>query len=45
VVEEIERRVGKPVVTSNQASAWAAFRKIGLTKPIEGFGRLLRSLS
>lgn len=44
-VEEIERRVGKPVVTSNQASAWAAFRKIGLTKPIEGYGRLLRSLS
>jgi maleate cis-trans isomerase len=44
-VEEIERRVGKPVVTSNQASAWAAFRKIGLTKPIDGFGRLLRSLS
>jgi maleate cis-trans isomerase len=45
VVDEIERRVGKPVVTSNQASAWAAFRKIGLTTPIPGFGRLLRSLS
>ena len=44
-VEEIENRVGKPVVTSNQASAWAAFRKIGLKKPIEGFGRLLRNLS
>src|ERR671918_1305388 len=44
-VEEIERQIGKPVVTSNQASAWAAFRKIGLTKPIDGYGRLLRSLS
>jgi maleate isomerase len=40
-VAELERRTGKPVVTSNQASIWAAFRALGLTAPIKGFGRLL----
>ena len=44
-VDEIERRTGKPVVSSNQASIWAAFRKLGLTRPIKGFGRLLESLA
>jgi maleate cis-trans isomerase len=41
---EIERRTGKPVVTSNQATVWAAFRKLGLTSPVAGFGRLLERL-
>ncbi len=40
--EEIERRTGKSVVTSNQATIWAAYRRIGITDPIEGYGRLLR---
>jgi len=40
--EEIERRTGKPVVTSNQAAIWASLRALGLTAPIGGFGRLLR---
>ena len=44
-VAELERRVGKPVVTSNQASIWAAFRKAGLTRSIDGFGRLLAHLA
>jgi maleate cis-trans isomerase len=44
-VGELERRVGKPVVTSNQASIWAAFRKAGITRPIQGFGRLLADLA
>ncbi|MCE2405061.1 MAG: aspartate/glutamate racemase family protein [Dehalococcoidia bacterium] len=39
--EELERRTGKPVVTSNQATIWSAFRKAGITRPIPGFGRLL----
>jgi len=42
---ELERRTGKPVVTSNQASIWAAFRALGLSKPIHGFGRLLEGLA
>ena len=42
VAEELERSSGKPVVTSNQATVWAAFRALGLTSAIEGHGRLLR---
>ena len=44
-VSELERRTGKPVVTSNQASIWMAFRKLGLTPVIKGFGSLLERLS
>jgi len=44
-VGELERRTGKPVVTSNQASVWAAFRALGLRPKITGFGRLLESLA
>jgi maleate isomerase len=42
-VEELERRLGKPVVTSNQAMAWHALRLAGQTAPVAGFGRLLRN--
>jgi maleate cis-trans isomerase len=44
-VAELERRTGKPVVTSNQASIWASYRALGLTPRIVGFGRLLDSLT
>lgn len=44
-VEEIERRTGKPVVTSNQASIWMTLRRLGHVEPIVGFGRLLRMLA
>ena len=40
-VASLERRFGKPVVTSNQAGAWAALRRIGVEDAIPGFGRLL----
>jgi maleate cis-trans isomerase len=40
--EEIERRTGKPVVTSNQASIWMTLRRLGHREPIAGFGRLLK---
>ena len=43
-VDELERRTGKPVVSSNQATIWATFRKVGITTPIKGYGRLLESL-
>jgi len=40
-IVELERRHGKPVVTSNQASFWHAVRSAGYPTPIERFGRLL----
>jgi maleate cis-trans isomerase len=45
VVGELERRVGRPVVTSNQASIWAAFRRAGIATRIQGFGGLLERLA
>jgi maleate isomerase len=42
IVEELEARLGKPVVTSNQAMAWHALRLAGHAEPVAGFGRLLR---
>src|SRR5262245_16055264 len=42
--EEIERRTGRPVVTSNQASIWMTLRRLGHTAPVTGFGRLLQNL-
>jgi maleate cis-trans isomerase len=44
-VDALEQRTGKPVVTSNQATIWAALRALGLTQPIRGFGRLLERLA
>jgi maleate isomerase len=39
-IAQIEARTGKPVVTSNQASAWAMMRHAGLDERINGYGRL-----
>ncbi|MFQ5973832.1 MAG: aspartate/glutamate racemase family protein, partial [Alphaproteobacteria bacterium] len=39
-IERLEREHGKPVVTSNQATFWAAARTAGLG-PIPGYGQLL----
>jgi maleate isomerase len=43
--DELERRTGKPVVTSNQASIWTALHALGATERITGFGRLLAGLA
>ena len=42
VVEEIERRSGKPALSSNHAMAWHALRLAGYREPVPGFGRLFR---
>lgn len=42
VVDQLELESGKPVVTSNQATIWAAFHSLGLRDPIPRFGGLLR---
>ena len=40
-IASLERQLGKPVVTSNLAGAWAALRQIGVDDPIPGYGDLL----
>lgn len=42
VVERIERRIGKPVIASNQAMIWDTLRLAGIEDRIDGYGRLLR---
>src|SRR5256885_1234217 len=41
-IEAAEQKLGKPVVTSNQATLWACLRRLGLTPSLRGLGRLLR---
>lgn len=40
VIEELERQTGKPVVTSNQASAWASMNHAGLVQASDKWARL-----
>jgi maleate isomerase len=44
-IERIERETGKPVVSTSQASIWAALRTIGHAEPVNGYGKLLRELA
>lgn len=40
-IAALERELGKPVVTTNQAILWKALRLAGVDEPIKGFGSLL----
>jgi len=40
VIEQIEKKIGKPVITSNQAQMWSCLRRAGVEDKISGFGRL-----
>ncbi len=42
-ITELERRLGKPVLTSNQAMLWRAMRLAGYDGKISGFGKLMSS--
>jgi arylmalonate decarboxylase len=44
MIERLEAELGKPVITSNQATFWRCLQHIGMTAPIKGFGRLLDPL-
>jgi maleate isomerase len=41
VVEQLERELGKPVITSTQATLWQLFRSAGIKDRIDGYGQLL----
>jgi maleate isomerase len=40
-VADVEARIGKPVVTSNQAMLFQTLQTLGIAEPVAGFGRLL----
>ena len=44
-IERIERDTGKPVITTTQATIWAALRAVGHAESINGYGRLLRDFA
>lgn len=44
IIDELERDLGKPVVTANQATAWNLLRMLGNNDPVEGYGLLLRKV-
>jgi maleate isomerase len=44
IIDRLERKVGKPVLSSTQFSVWAALKKVGYAGKIEGYGRLLREM-
>jgi maleate cis-trans isomerase len=44
VAAELEQRLSRPVVTSNQATVWAAFKRLDI-EPRPGFGFLMDSLA
>ncbi len=42
VADQVEQAIERPVVTSNQATIWATFRKVGYMQGLSGYGKLLR---
>lgn len=44
VIERLEEELGKPVISTTQATVWAALRLLGETAGVPGYGRLLRAL-
>ncbi len=40
IIERLEKKLGKPVITSNQSLIWDTLECIGMNKDIQGFGKL-----
>ena len=41
VLDEIEKEIGRPVVSSNQVLAWHSLKLVNYKHPIKGFGVLM----
>ncbi|CAN5458776.1 aspartate/glutamate racemase family protein [soil metagenome] len=41
VIDEIEQKLGKPVISTGPVSAWQALRMVGHDEPLPGFGALM----
>jgi len=41
VIDLLEKDLGKPIISSNQATMWDSLRKANISLPIKGLGRLL----
>jgi len=43
VIDDLENELGKPVITSNQATLWACLKKLGISHSDRKLGRLFSS--
>ena len=43
ILEEVERKIHKPALSSNQTLIWDTIRSIGYKSPVTGYGKLLRN--
>lgn len=41
ILDVLERNLGRPVISANQASLWHCLRRSGVNAPVAGYGRLL----
>lgn len=44
IIDALERDLGRPVVTANQASLWRTLRLAGVAPSVQGYGRLLKGV-
>ena len=43
IIEKLENKIQKPVLSSNQTLIWDTIRSIGYKSPIKGYGKLLEN--
>jgi len=43
ILEDVEKKIKKPVFSSNQTLIWDSIRSVGYKSSIEGYGKLLRN--
>jgi len=43
IIDEVEKRINKPVFSSNQTLIWDTLRSVGYKSSIEGYGKLFRN--
>ena len=43
ILDQVERKINKIVLSSNQTLIWDTLRSIGYKSPVEGYGKLLRN--
>jgi len=43
ILDEVEKKINKPVFSSNQTLIWDTLRSVGYKSSVEGYGKLLRN--
>ena len=43
ILDQVEKKINKIVLSSNQTLIWDTLRSIGYKSPVKGYGKLLRN--